>query len=58
MVSRATATFLLHISYQLCIKSHSRVYVKVYINILCIDSDYLTKEIVVAGIYDAVLNLK
>ena len=58
MVSRATATFLLHISYQLCIKSHSRVYVKVYINISYVDSDYLTKEIVSEGIYDAVLNLK
>ena len=58
MVSRETATFLLHILYQLCIKSHSRVYAKVYINILCVDSDYLTKEIVIEGIYDAVLNLK
>ena len=58
MVSRATATFLRHILYQLCIKLHSRVYFKVYINILYVDSDYLTKEIVSEGIYDAVLNLE
>ena len=58
MVSRATATFLLHILYQLCIKLHSQVNVKVYINILYVDSDYLTQEIVSEGIYDAILNLK
>ena len=58
MVSRETATFLLHILYQLCIKSHSRVYAKVYINILCVDSDYLIKENINDGICDAVLNPK
>ena len=29
-----------------------------YINLLCVDSDYLTKENTSEGIYDAVLNLK
>ena len=52
------ATILLLFSYKLCIKSPFRAYVQVYINLLCVDSDYLTKENASEGIYDAVLNLK
>ena len=52
------ATILLLFSYKLCIKSPFRAYVQVYINSLCVDSDYLTKENTSEGIYDAVLNLK
>ena len=44
--------------YKLCIKSPFRVYVEVYFNLLCVDSDYLTKENASKGIYDTVLNLK
>ena len=55
---RTNATILLLFSYKLCIKSPIRVYVEVYINLLCVDSDYLTKENVSEGIYDALLNLK
>ena len=57
MVFHENATILLLFSYKLCIKSPFRVYVEVYIN-LCVDSDYLTKENVSEGIYDAVLILK
>ena len=52
------ATILLLFSYKLRIKSPFKVYVEVYINLLCVDSDYLTKENTSEGIYDAVLNLK
>ena len=52
------ATILLRFSYQLCIKSPFRVYVEVYINLLCVDSDYLTKENASEAIYDAVSKLK
>ena len=45
-------------SYKLYIKSPFRVCVEVYINLLSVDSDYLNKENVSEGIYDAVLNLK
>ena len=52
------ATILQLSSYKLCIKSPSRVYVEVYIILLSVDSDYLTKENVSEGIYDDVLHLK
>ena len=51
-------SILLLFPYKLCIKSPFRVYVEVYFDLLCVDSDYLTKENVSEGIYDAVLNLK
>ena len=35
-----------------------RGYVEVYISSFSADSDYLTKENITEGIYDAVLNLK
>ena len=57
-VFRENATILLLFSYKLCIKSPFRVYVEVYINLLCVDSDYLTKENVSEGICDAVLMLE
>ena len=56
-VFRKNATVLLLFSYKLCIKSPSRVYVEVYINLLCVNSDYLTEENIRLGIYDAVLKL-
>ena len=56
-VFRENATIWLLFSYKLCIKSPFKVYVEVYINLLCVDSDYLTKENASEGIYNAVLNL-
>ena len=58
MVFCENATILLLFPYKLCIKSPFRVCVEVYINLLRINSDYLNKENVSEGIYDAVLNLK
>ena len=51
-------SILLLFPHKLCIKSPFRIYVEVYSNLLCVDSDYLTKENVGEGISDAVLNLK
>ena len=55
---RTQKNFLVLVALLLCIKSPFRIYVEVYINLLCVDSDYLTKENVSEGIYDDVLHLK
>ena len=57
-VFRENATIWLLFSYKLCIKSPFKVYVEVYINLLCVDNDSLTKENVSGEIYETILNLK
>ena len=57
-VFRENATIWLLFLYKLCIKSPFRVYVEVYINLLCVDNDYLTKENDSGEIYEAILNFK
>ena len=57
-VFRKNATIWLLFLYNLCIESPFKVYVEVYINLLCVDNDYLTKENINGEIYEAILNLK
>ena len=57
-VYHKNATILVFFSYILSIKSPFRGYVEVYISSFSADSDYLTKENITEGIYDAILKLK